>query len=215
MRRNFHLLLANSRFWILAIGFVLSINSAGFVQLLVPSGSVQTIRIEQLYGFASLIFLYLAMIMSPLFKVFPRIPYKATWIHARRAIGVLAWYYALLHVYITFFYQLDGFQGVTHLNRAYELSVLSGAFACLVLTVMAVTSFDGAVRLLRFRNWKVLHRTVYIAGFAILLHVLILGPNYARIDVISATTGIALIVLLVLESMRIYQTATHIRQKHT
>ncbi|MEJ0073542.1 MAG: hypothetical protein WDN27_05735 [Candidatus Saccharibacteria bacterium] len=59
-------LLGNSRFWILSGGIVLSVNIAGFVQLEVPSGSLQDIRIEQWYGFMSLALLYVAILASPL-----------------------------------------------------------------------------------------------------------------------------------------------------
>lgn len=198
-------LLVNSRFWILAIAVTLSINIAGFVQLILPAGSLQTIRIEQIYGFVSLFLLYMAILASPLTKVFPRLPAKAAYLHARRAIGVSAFYYALLHVMITFFAQLGGFDGIKYLNQTYAVSLLGGVFTLGVLFVMAATSLDWAVEKMGFKNWKLLHRLVYLASLALLLHVLLIGPHYDDgLTPLGALTYTAAVFLIVLECIRIW-----------
>jgi hypothetical protein len=68
---NLDKLLSNSRFWILVGGITISIIVAGAIQLYVPGGTVQTIRIEEYFGGISLVLLYLAVLASPLTKVFP------------------------------------------------------------------------------------------------------------------------------------------------
>jgi len=200
----YHRLLANSRFWILAVAVTLSVNIAGFVQLVIPAGSLQTIRIEQTYGFISLFLLYLAILASPLTKVFPRLPGKDAYLHARRAIGVSAFYYALLHGYMTLFRQLDGFGGMKHLNRTYSISLLAGAFALGVLTIMAATSFDWVVGHMGYKHWKLLHRLVYFASAAVLLHVILIGPHYDQgLSFLSLLTYLAAAFLITLEVLRI------------
>lgn len=197
-------LLKNSRFWILAIAVTLSVNIAGFVQLLLPAGSLQTIRIEQSYGFISLALLYIAILASPLTKVFPKLPGKDAYLHARRAIGVSAFYYALLHVYITFFKQLNGFSGIKYLNHTYSLSLLAGVIGLGVLLIMAATSLDWVVDHMGYKHWKLLHRLVYFASLAVLVHVLLIGPHYDNgLSLLSALTYTAATFLIVLEVLRI------------
>ena len=198
-------LLTNSRFWIFASGIVLSINIAGLIQLFIPAGILQTIRIEQSYGFMSILLLYLALLASPLTKVYPKLSFKAGYLHARRAIGVLAFYYAILHAYLSFFQQLDGFSGVKYYNNKYSWSILLGMCALGVLCVMAVTSIDWAVETLGFKRWKLLHRLVYLSGIAILIHVVLIGTHYASLGLLSTLTGVALAVLLWLEAIRLYR----------
>jgi DMSO/TMAO reductase YedYZ heme-binding membrane subunit len=196
----------NSRFWILAAAVTLSVNIAGFVQLLVPAGSLQTIRIEQTYGFIALLLLYLAILASPLTKVFPRLPGRNAYLHARRAIGVSAFYYALLHGYITFFGQLDGFGGIQYLNRTYSISLLAGVFAMGILAIMAGTSFDWIVDRMGYKHWKLLHRLVYLASIAVLLHVVLIGPHYDQgLSLLGLVTYLAAALLIVLEALRIRQ----------
>lgn len=208
-------LLSNSRFWILALAVTLSVNIAGFVQLLVPAGSLQTIRIEQTYGFISLALLYTAILASPLTKVFPHLPGKAAYLHARRAIGVSAFYYSFLHVYITFFQQLGGFAGVSYLNQTYRVSLLGGVVALGVLFIMAATSLDWAVARMGYQHWKLLHRLVYLASLAVLLHIMLIGPHYDQgISLFGGLTYVAAAFLIVLEVIRIRRAMKQRKANH-
>jgi sulfoxide reductase heme-binding subunit YedZ len=196
-------LLDNSRFWVLASGIVVSINIAGLVQFLVPSGSLQTIRIEQAYGFIAVGLLLSALFASPITKAFPQASFKEFYLHARRAIGVLAFYYAFLHVCVSFFSQLGGFEGVKYYSSKYSLSISLGLVALCILLVMAATSFDWAIRRLTFPRWKALHRLVYVAGVAVLVHVLLIGSHYSGLNIFSLLTIIAVLALLRFEEQRI------------
>lgn len=188
---------------------MLSINIAGFVQLLIPPGTIQTIRLEQIYGFLSFALLYLAILASPLTKAYPDIPFKDAYLHARRAIGVSAFYYATLHVYLTFFDQLGGFSGVKYYNQKYALAVVCGTVTLGVLLVMAATSLDKIVHSMGFKNWKLLHRLVYLASIALLVHVILLGPHYEGPGFISTLTTVGAIVLLWLEGKRFIDYRAH------
>lgn len=197
-------MLKNSRFWILAIAVTASINIAGITQSLIPPGSLQIIRLEQIYGFISLLLLYVAILASPLTKVFPALPGQAAYLHARRALGVSAFYYGFLHAYLTFFKQLDGLGGMKYLNHTYSLSLLLGGFALGVLFIMAATSLDLVVTRMGYRHWKLLHRLVYLAAVAVLAHVVIIGPHYDRgLSFLSALTYLAGLFLVILEAWRI------------
>lgn len=205
-------LLYNSRFWILASSVTLSVCITGFIQLEIPAGSLLTIRLEQIFGFIGLLLLYVATLASPLTKVFPRLPGKEAYLHARRAIGVSAFYYSLLHVYISFFKQLDGFSGIKYLDYKYSVALLFGFFALGVLSIMAATSFDWVVDRMGYKHWKLLHRLVYLASLAVLVHVLLIGPHYdSSPTFLGILTYGAAAFLIVLEALRIRQNV--IKQK--
>jgi len=187
-------------------GIVVSVNIAGLAQFLVPAGSsLQAIRIEQAYGFVAITLLFLALLASPLTKAFPNAPYNAFYLHARRAIGVLTFYYAFLHVCISFFVQLGGFSGIKYYSSKYELAIILGLFALTILFAMAATSLDLAVKVMTYRRWKLLHRLVYGAGLAIIVHVLMIGSHYSSLNVVSVLTAVIVILLLRFEIPRVYR----------
>jgi sulfoxide reductase heme-binding subunit YedZ len=200
---NLDKLLSNSRFWILVGGITISIIVAGAIQLYVPGGTVQTIRIEEYFGGISLVLLYLAVLASPLTKVFPDLLFKAQYLYARRAIGVLTFYYAAVHIYITFFKQLNGFSGIKYLDTKYSTSLIFGLIAFAILFLLAATSLDYAVRKMHFKNWKLLHRLVYLAVVAVMLHVIIIGLHFVHLGLLSVIVYVALGFLVVLEAVRI------------
>lgn len=196
-------LMNNSRFWILAVAITASVLIAGSVQFVIPSGSLQVIRIEQIYGFVSLALIYSALMISPLTIVFARIPHRSAIIHSRRAIGVSGFYFAILHTVVAFFGQLGGFSGVSYLNSVYRWSLLLATFALAVLLVMTVTSHDTIIRKMTYRRWKLMHRTVYLAGVAIIVHFVLIGSHYIENSLILWVTYFALAVMAVLEVLRI------------
>jgi len=203
LAKGFESLTSNSRFWILCGGITASFLIAGAIQLYIPTGSEQSIRIEQTFAFISLALLYIALLASPLLKVFPKLPIKKAYTHARRPIGVLAFYYAFLHAYITFFSQLGGVKGIAYYNGQYELSIFLGLIGLVILCVLTLTSMDWVIRKMTFKNWKLLQRLVYIGSLAIFLHVIIIGTHYNVFTVTALVTYVAVAILVVLELLRI------------
>ena len=168
-----------------------------------PSQSVQLIKITQFTGLVSLVLLYITLLISPFYATFPQIPGRSTAIRARRALGVSAFFFALAHTLISFFGTLGGFSGIGFLQTNYLFSIVIGFVALLILTVLAVTSYDAAIIALG-KNWRRLHRTLYAAALLILLHVYLLGSHFS--DILSTSSTILLIsllFLLLLESVRI------------
>ena len=212
IKERFSRLLGNSRFWILTSGITISFFIAGFIQLFVPAGSLQTIRIEQMFAFVSLLLLYLALLASPFTRVFPRARINTYYLHARRAIGVLAFYFAFLHASISFFSQLNGFDGLGYLDARYGLSMVLGLGALCVLAIMTMTSMDWVVHAMHFKNWKRLHRLVYIAGVAILIHAVLIGSHYMTMSFLGIFTYVCLAFLFALEFVRIKKAIMEPRQ---
>ncbi|RME81133.1 MAG: sulfoxide reductase heme-binding subunit YedZ [Caldilineae bacterium] len=116
-------------------------------------------------GKAALVLLVLTLAATPLNTVFG---FRAA-IRARRALGLYAFGYALLHflIFSMVDYGLDlPLIWVETLEKPY---IYVGFSAFLILLPLALTSTRGWQRRLG-RTWKRLHRLVYMAGILVIIH---------------------------------------------
>ncbi len=196
-------LFRNSRFYVLAASLLFSCVVYVFVLSFVRSDQLQIIRLNQIYGLTSLILLYFALLAGPVCYVFSGLSFKKQYLHARRAIGVAAFYFGVLHTWLAFFGQLGGFEGLGFLSANYITAIGLGIIALFILMLLAVTSFDAVITKMTFPNWKLLHRFVYIAGILILIHALMLGTHFSNLSsVIPQVFFVMLAVLFILEANR-------------
>lgn len=201
MHRN---LLTNTRFYVLFLTISLSIGIYVYIAITNPVAQSATIERTQLYGLLSITYLYFALLAGPLCYTFRNIPFRGQYLKARRALGVSAFYFALLHSTNAFFFQLGGFEGIPFLASNYLLSISLSFTALIILSLLTLTSFDRAVSILKFKNWKLLHRLVYLAGLLLLIHVLMLGSHFSNLSSLLPTIfSLLLIVLFLLEALRI------------
>jgi DMSO/TMAO reductase YedYZ heme-binding membrane subunit len=156
----------------------------------------------ELFGFAALLYLYTALLISPLYFVFPKTPFRGVALYLRRAIGISTFIFAFLHAYISFFNLLQGFVGLPFLGDRQIVDMWMTALALLILFLMAATSFDYFfVKMGKW--WGRLHRFVYLAGTIILVHIITIGSHFTNL-----TRTIPIIVmtfvfgLLALQSFR-------------
>ena len=182
--------------------FLGSLFALFFLKLQIPGDQLFYIRLEQVYGFCSLILVYCAVILTPLSKLKRNCAFMDRLLFARRGVGVSAAYFALLHVYISFFFQSGGFSGLAILPGRFVFAFIVGIISLVVLLLMAVTSFDKAIDYMGFKNWKRLHRFVYLAGILIVVHVWLIG-THTEYTWLKIAGFIALIVLFLLETLRI------------
>jgi DMSO/TMAO reductase YedYZ heme-binding membrane subunit len=193
-------LLDNTRFYILLEASLLSLLVLFGIRSITSSDALYLIRSQQIFGLLSLFYWYAALIISPL-KSFISSDHYEVWKFNRRALGVSAAYFAILHATVAFFGQSGGFGGIGLLPTRFRWSLLLGAIALLVLTLMAATSFDRAIRKLTFKRWKWLHRVGYIAGILVIVHVWLIGTHSSnKLVEIFGLSG--LIFLFGLESLR-------------
>ena len=162
----------------------------------------QYLALTQDYAIAALTFLYLTLLISPVYLNFPLLPFRGIVMHSRRALGLSAFFFSILHTYYAFFKLLLGFPGLRFLGSDYILGISTSFAALIILTALAVTSFDYAEKYLG-NKWKIIHRFVYLAGFLIIFHTLLLGSDFASFSSLtSEISSILLIVLLSLEATR-------------
>lgn len=111
-------------------------------------------------------FIILALMVTPLRRIWPGArPVRFLSKH-RRAVGVAAFFYALAHLVA---YVLDMQTVAAMLDELGAPAIWTGWLALLILLPLGLTSNDVAVRWLRAR-WKAVQRLAYPAAVLTLLH---------------------------------------------
>jgi sulfoxide reductase heme-binding subunit YedZ len=121
--------------------------------------------LERSLGVWTLRFLCLTLAVTPL-RVITGMPALARF---RRMLGLFVYFYVVLHLLAYSWFDM----GFDLADIAKDIPkrpfILVGFSAFLLLTPLAATSFNRAVKALGARRWQALHRLVYvIAGLAIL-----------------------------------------------
>ena len=121
--------------------------------------------ITQRTGKYALVLLTLSLACTPLNTLFGFRPA----LRVRRALGLYAFLYAGLHFLV--FVGLDyGFDLSLIPAAIFEKRfVIVGLAALLILLALAATSFKSSMKRLG-KNWKRLHRLVYVAGGLVIVH---------------------------------------------
>ncbi len=117
-------------------------------------------------GLIALVFLIAALGCSPLKAMF-----GWTWpMRIRRMLGLLAFFYALLHVmtYTVLDQGLDWHAIVDDIVKRKFIFLGFSTFVLLIL--LAATSTNSALRRLGYVRWKQLHRLAYVAPALAVLH---------------------------------------------
>ncbi len=192
----------NSRFYVLCFSLLLSILVAATLRLQIVSTQLWYIRMEQCFGLLSLVYLYFALIISPFGSLVGRRSWMGYVLFARRAIGVSAAYFALLHVAIALWGQIGGLEGLTLLPEWFQWSIGFGSVTFLLLLAMAATSFDKAIQWLTVPRWIFLHRLIYGGGVLVLIHIWMIGTHVAYRSVQLVLFG-SMLLFFALESYRV------------
>ncbi len=203
------LLINNSRFYILLISALFSIMVVTYLRTEIISSTLYVIRVQQVFGFTALFFWYLALIASPLSSIFGKDGFMKQYLFARRAFGVSAAYFALLHMLFGVFGQLGGIGNLLLLPWRFQQAVIFGGITLIFLLIMAATSFDSVIRFMTYTRWKWLHRTSYVAAILVFLHVWMIGTHIGY-SWVRWSLFLALVVLAGLES---YRAARNLQKK--
>lgn len=140
-------------------------------------------------GLWALRFLLIALALTPL-RMLTGVAGLARF---RRMLGLFAFFYACVH--LSTYIGLDQFFDWPAIwkdivKRPY-ITVGMGAF--LMLTALAATSTDRMVKRLGGKNWRALHRCVFIAGLAGCLHFIMLVKGWQTTPLIYALICIGLL----------------------
>lgn len=132
--------------------------------------------------------LCMALAVTPL-RVMAGLPALARF---RRILGLLVYFYAALHLLSYCLFDM----GLEWMEIARDIwkrpFILVGFLAFVLLTPLALTSFDRAIRVLGARRWQALHRAVYAVAALAVLHFFWMrsGKNdYLEVLVYAAILG--------------------------
>jgi len=147
--------------------------------------------LERSTGDWALRMLCVVLAVTPLRTVAP-LPALARF---RRMLGLFVYFYAVLHLLAYGWFDM-GFE-LADIARDIPKRpfILVGFTAMLLLTPLALTSFNRAIRALGGKRWQALHRLVYgVAGLAI-VHFFWMRAgkhNFAEVAVYAAILGVLL-----------------------
>jgi sulfoxide reductase heme-binding subunit YedZ len=149
---------------------------------------VKTIQVTT--GLSTLVLLLLTLTISPLRKL-------SGWselIRLRRMLGLLAFFYVLLHAVTYFVFDQSLDPGLIWADTVKHPRIAVGFTAFLMLLPLAATSTDGMMRRLG-KRWGRLHRLVYAAVALGVLHYLMVQKLDLRKGMIYAAVFAGLMLL--------------------
>lgn len=122
-------------------------------------------------GFVASVLLAVVLAFSPLRVLFPVSGVARALNRHRRLVGVSAFAYAAVHFGVHLYYE-GGFAKLafTLKTDVTKPFLLTGMIALAILTVLALTSFNAAVRWLGGKLWKNIHRLAYVAAALVAYH---------------------------------------------
>ena len=111
-------------------------------------------------------FLCLTLFITPL-RVHSNWP---EWLRFRRSLGLLAFFYASLHALSYSLFDM-GWEWDDIVQDILKRPFIAVGFAAAVLmTLLAATSFNAAVKAMGGQRWRQLHRAVYVIAILGVLH---------------------------------------------
>jgi methionine sulfoxide reductase heme-binding subunit len=129
--------------------------------------------LEQALGLWALRFLIATLTITPLRQLF-----NINLLRYRRAIGLLAFYYAALHLitYLVLDQGLDMAAIVADIIKRPYITIGMATFV--ILVPLAVTSNNAAIRRMGGQAWARLHRLVYVAAVGAVLHFILVVKSW-------------------------------------
>lgn len=168
-------------------------------------GADPVVAIEHRLGRTALYFIIASLTITPLMRLG-----RINLIRYRRALGLLGFSYALLHVAAWVVLDMGLLWGQILRDVVKRPYLIVGMAAFLILLVMAATSSDSAIRRLGARRWKTLHRAIYAGVLLGILHWLWaykLWPDKA------VAIGVGVVVILALRLPVVDQRLRALRNK--
>lgn len=160
MGRSRHLMV----WWSLFVGLFSPAPYIFYLALSNQLGAEPAKALVEFLGEVAFIILILTLSITPL----KRLSFLPSFVRYRRMVGLYVFFYALLHVLSYGLFLVDWANFVEDLyKRPY---VVAGALGFLILFALAITSLKVVVRKMG-KNWKRLHRSIYLSSIAILIHV--------------------------------------------
>jgi methionine sulfoxide reductase heme-binding subunit len=160
-------------------------------------GRIETMDMLHPTGEMSARLMIIAMMLSPLVSLFGPRPWLNWLVARRRALGVAAFCYAVLHL---IFYLIDMGNLGDILAEWLAPGIWTGWAAFILMLPVAMTSNDASMRALK-AGWKRLQRLVYLAALLTLLHWIWVHNSFAAALVHFMPLGLLLLARFVMEPL--------------
>jgi len=147
--------------------------------------------LERALGDWTLRMLCLVLAVTPL-RVVAGLPGLARF---RRMVGLYVYFYAVLHLLAYAWFDMGFDLGDIGADIVKRPFILVGFLAVVLLTPLALTSFNRAIRALGARRWLALHQSVYVVAVLAVLHFFWMRAgknNFAEVAVYAAILAVLL-----------------------
>jgi sulfoxide reductase heme-binding subunit YedZ len=162
--------------------------SAIFLDTLGPNPAEYLIRAT---GDWTLRFLCITLLITPL----RAISNMTEWLRFRRSLGLLTFFYAFTHAICYSLFDMGWEWGEIVLDIAKRPFIAVGFTGFLLLSLLAATSFNAAVKAMGIVRWRKLHRAVYGIALLAILHFFWMRSgkqNFTEVWVYAALVGLLL-----------------------
>ncbi len=129
-------------------------------------GANPTEYLTRATGDWTLRFLCLTLLVTPL-RTITATPQLARF---RRMLGLFVYFYAVLHLLCYVWFDMEFVLGDIIKDIPKRTFILVGFAAFLLLTPMAATSFNRAIKAMGAKRWQTLHKAVYFVAVLAVLH---------------------------------------------
>lgn len=137
--------------------------SSAFLDQLGPNPAEYLIRST---GEWTLRFLCITLLMTPL-RVTLKMP---EWLLFRRSLGLLTFFYALLHAVCYSLFDMGWVWDDIVVDIIKRPFIAVGFAAAVLLSLLAATSFNQAIKKMGVVRWRMLHRCIYAIAALAMLH---------------------------------------------
>jgi sulfoxide reductase heme-binding subunit YedZ len=153
--------------------------------------------LEQSLGLWALRFLIASLTVTPLRQLL-----NINLLRYRRAIGLLAFYYACLHLltYLVLDQGLDFAAIFADIVKRPYITIGMATFV--VLIPLAVTSNNASIRRLGGQAWARIHRLVYLAAMGAVLHFILVVKSWPPEPLVYGAIVAALLVYRLLRAVQ-------------
>jgi methionine sulfoxide reductase heme-binding subunit len=129
-------------------------------------GANPTEYLTRATGDWTLRFLCLTLFVTPLRSI-SSTPQLARF---RRMLGLFVYFYAVLHLLCYVWFDMEFNLADILKDIPKRTFILVGFAAFLLLTPMAATSFNGAIKAMGAKRWQTLHKAIYVIAMLAILH---------------------------------------------
>jgi len=142
-------------------------------------------------GDLTLRFLCITLLITPL-RVITQWP---EWLLFRRSLGLLTFFYACIHALCYSLLDMSWAWDEIAQDIAKRPFIAVGVAAMLLLTALAATSFNAAVKAMGAKRWRQLHRAVYGIAVLAILHFFRMRATKRNFDEVWLYAGILGVLL--------------------